>query len=185
MLLGTVAFLVLRLVSPFPADLDLTWVKDRIQAASPKPMLRLRFSQFSNLLIFGWCSPLRIRVVVIMILVFHILLWTIGFTLLHALYFKKQVMRLFREGFFGSRILIIPKGSGGGVGGDLPQKALLLSDEDLILIIADFGPTDPVAIFHWFTSSDLEYLIVFAEWEELYLLLGEVIKIHCKLPKQF
>lgn len=44
MLLGAVALLVLRLVSPLPADLDLAWVEDWIQAAGPKPILRLRFA---------------------------------------------------------------------------------------------------------------------------------------------
>lgn len=119
-----------------------------------------------------------------MILLFYTLLWAIGFALPHALHLIKQVMCFLREGLFRSRGLVVPKGSGGSVAGNLAEKALLLADEDLILIIADFGPTDPVAIFHWLTRSDLEYLIVFAEREELRLLLGEVVKVHCKLPKQ-
>lgn len=118
-----------------------------------------------------------------MILVFHVLLRTIWLALPHSLHLKKQVMRLLREGLLRSRVFV-PKGSGGGIAGDFPEKALLLADEDLILIIAKFVPTDLVAIFLWLASSDLEYFIIFAEREELYLLLGEVIKIHGKLPKQ-
>lgn len=116
-----------------------------------------------------------------MILVFYVLLRSVWLTLPHPLHLKEQVVRLLREGFLRPRV-VVPKGSGGGIAGDFPEKALLLANEDLILIIADFVPTDPVAIFLGLAGSDLEYFIVFAKREELNLLLGEVVKIHGKLP---
>lgn len=115
---------------------------------------------------------------------FYVLLWAIRLALPHALHLKKQVMRLLGKRLLRPRIFV-PKGSGGGVACDFPEKTLLLADEVLVLIIADFLPTNPVAIFWWLARSDFEYFIVFAEGEELYLLLGEVVKVDCKLTKQY